>query len=63
MEDATSFEDNKEWTDWLSQRKNKEINYTNWRAYRFLLFKTNWTEGENGTLSKLDLNTEEFYRN
>ena len=38
MEDATSFEDNKEWTDWLSQRKkNKEINYINWSAYRFLL--------------------------
>ena len=60
MEDATSFEDNKEWTDWLSKRKkNKEINYANWSAYRFLLSsKPNWTEGENGTLSKLDLNTE-----
>ena len=60
MEDATSFEDKKEWTDWLSKRKkNKEIIYAKWSAYRFLLSsQPNWTEGENGTLSKLDLNTE-----
>ena len=25
MEDATSFEDNKEWTDWLSQRKKNNV--------------------------------------
>ena len=60
MEDATYFEDNTEWTDWLSKRKkNKEIIFRNWLAYRDLLsYKPNWTQGESGTLTKLDLNTE-----
>ena len=57
MEDATYFEDNTEFQkDWL---KDKKIEFTHWNAYRNQLsLKPNWTGGENGTLTKLDLNTQ-----
>ena len=60
-ENATFFEDNEEHQqDWLStKKKNNEIHFNHWNAYRsHLSAKPNWTEGENGTLTKLDLNTE-----
>jgi hypothetical protein len=60
-ENATFFEDDKEQQeDWLSNKKKKnEIDFMHWKAYRsYLSAKPNWTEGENGTLTKLDLNTE-----
>ncbi len=61
MENATFFEDNKEHhEDWLANKKrNTKIDFLHWSAYRsHLAAKPNWTEGENGTLTKLDLNTE-----
>ncbi len=61
MDDATYFEDDKEpQQDWLTLKiRNDEIKFTHWNAYRNLLsFKPNWTEGDNGTLTKLDLNTQ-----
>ena len=60
-ENATFFEDDKEQQeDWLSnKKKNNEIDFMHWKAYRsYLSAKPNWTEGEDGTLTKLDLNTE-----
>ena len=57
MEDATYFEDNTDiQKDWL---KEKNIEFTHWNAYKNRLsLQPNWTEGENGTLTKLDLNTQ-----
>ena len=66
MDDATYFEDDTEvQKDWLSLKiKNKQIKFTHWNAYRNLLsIKPNWTEGDNGTLTKLDLNTQRILSN
>ena len=61
MENATFFEEKDAYqTDWLTnKKKNNKIDFIHWNAYKsYLASKPNWTEGENGTLTKLDLNTE-----